>query len=656
VLVTESASTPAPLVAQVLLDVSLPHLDRTFDYAVPEALDAAAVPGARVRVRFAGRKVNGFIVKRTNSTEHTGKLATLDAVVSSEPILTPAIADVARRVADHYAGTVADVLRLAIPPRHAKVEAEDVAPFVASESAKPEDVNQWQHLTDGEQFLGELSQGLPSRAVIAAPPSLSIAELVAQAIVRTRNGAMHDDGRSVLVVVPDHRDVDHFAHVLETALPADCVTRLTADLGPAKRYRHWLSILRGQSRVVVGTRAAMFAPVCEPGLFIIVDDGDDLHAEQHAPYPHVREVLAMRSMGESAGLLVIGRVQTCEGERLVRSGWARSISADREFVRSLSPRVHTVGSDAELERDPGAVSARLPSVALRTARTALESGPVLVQVPRAGYLPVVACQNCREVAHCDNCHGPLRLTGAGRAPMCGWCGTVRAQHVCAACGSSALRAVRTGAGRTAEELGRAFPGIQVITSGREGVVSRVSAKPALVVSTPGAEPIAEGGYSAALLLDGDSLLHRVDLRSDEEALRRWMNAASLVKPTGDVVIMADPAHASVQAVVRWDPLGFAHTEYQQRTVAHLPPTSRVAALDGPPRGIDQLMGELELPDVAEVLGPVPLDEPERVRLIIRVPLAQGAALAKELHRVQSVRSARKVADHVVVRIDPLNLI
>ena len=106
---TQSATTPAPLVAQVLLDVSLPHLDRAFDYAVPEALDAVAVPGARVRVRFAGRKVNGFILQRTNSTEHTGTLAALDTVVSNEPVLTPAIADIARRVADHYAGTVADV-------------------------------------------------------------------------------------------------------------------------------------------------------------------------------------------------------------------------------------------------------------------------------------------------------------------------------------------------------------------------------------------------------------------------------------------------------------------------------------------------------------------------------------------------------------------
>src|SRR5262249_34848823 len=94
-----------------------------FDYLVPEKLTESAVPGCRVRVRFAGQLVGGYLLDRMAVSEHQGRLAALERVVSPEPVLTPEIAALAREVADRYAGTMADVLRLATPPRHAAVEA-----------------------------------------------------------------------------------------------------------------------------------------------------------------------------------------------------------------------------------------------------------------------------------------------------------------------------------------------------------------------------------------------------------------------------------------------------------------------------------------------------------------------------------------------------
>ncbi len=92
------------------------------------------------------------------------------------------------------------------------------------------------------------------------------------------------------------------------------------------------------------------------------------------------------------------------------------------------------------------------------------------------------------------------------------------------------------------------------------MLATVGREPALVVATPGAEPVAEGGYAAALLLDGWAMLSRPDLRVDEEALRRWLAAAALVRPGpggGTVVIVAEAAIPAVQALVRWDPASFA---------------------------------------------------------------------------------------------------
>ncbi|BCJ55758.1 hypothetical protein Asp14428_72330 [Actinoplanes sp. NBRC 14428] len=93
-----------------------------------------------------------------------------------------------------------------------------------------------------------------------------------------------------------------------------------------------------------------------------------------------------------------------------------------------------------------------------------------------------------------------------------------------------LRASVTGARRTAEELGRAFPGVPVRTSGRDEVLDVVPGDAAVVVATPGAEPIAEGGYGAVLLLDTWALLTRADLRAAEETMRRWLSAAALARP------------------------------------------------------------------------------------------------------------------------------
>src|SRR5690606_41222335 len=115
---------PTRSVARVVVDTPLPHLDHPFDYRVPESLDQDAVPGCRVRVRFNGQLLDGFLLERADTSDFPGRLAYLHQVVSPEPVLTPEIAALARIVADHYAGALSDVLRLAIPPPPARRHAE----------------------------------------------------------------------------------------------------------------------------------------------------------------------------------------------------------------------------------------------------------------------------------------------------------------------------------------------------------------------------------------------------------------------------------------------------------------------------------------------------------------------------------------------------
>jgi primosomal protein N' (replication factor Y) len=706
-------------VGRIAVDLPLAHLDRPFDYLVPERLADRARPGVRVRIRFAGQRCDGFLIERAEQSEHQGGLRYLEQVVSDEQVLTEEILGLTRAVADRYAGTLADVLRLAVPQRHAATEAAAAKRGTARRGADGEpggeslrlpalpDAGAWTRYPAGPSFLGALAAGRPARAAWTALPGAAWPEEIARAAVTTAS-----TGRGAVIVVPDARDLARVDEALaalvpavhqaapavrEAIQPAGYVT-LTADLGPAERYRRWLAALHGDARIVAGTRAAMFAPVRDLGLVVLWDDGDDLHAEPHAPYPNAREVLALRAHRAGAAALIGGFARTTEMTQLVRAGWARELGPGRQTLRAVAPRVRPAADDKELHRDEAATMARLPSLALRTVRDALPAGPVLIQVPRRGYLAGIACARCRAQARCTRqageagaqCNGPLRLSGPHATPDCRWCGglatgeestgqastgqgsTGQGGWRCPRCGHDKLRATITGAVRTAEELGRAFPGVKVRTSGGDLVLPRVPSSPALVIATPGAEPVAD--YAAALLLDGWALLARPSLRAGEETLRRWLAAAAMVRPDGTVLVHADAALPAVQALIRWDPVTFAERDLAERAELGFPPAVRMAAVTGEPAAVatviaglagafegGPLKGGAFKGSPFEVLGPVPVEQPaqageDQVRALVRAPRSEGAALARALQAAQAGRSARKEGGGVRVQLDPPELI
>lgn len=633
-------------VAQVLVDLPLAHLDRPFDYAVPKSMAADAVPGARVKVRFAGQDVDGFVVARAAESDHPGRLQPLRRVVSPEPVLRPEVAALVEAVAHRYAGTRSDVLRLAVPPRHATTEKQPVTPPTPAPLAELR-TEPWAPYAGGTQLLDGLRTGAAPRVVVTVAPADDWADLLAEAVLATSLS-----GRGSLVCLPDHRDVSRLDTALTQRLGADRHVVLTADAGPAKRYRAFLAVARGHVQVVIGTRAAAFAPVHDLGLVALWDDGDDLFAEPRAPYPHTREVLLLRAQQTGCAAVLAAHARSVEAEYLLTTGWAEEVTAPREELRRRV-QVNVAGDTAtDLQRDPFARAARLPREAFELVREAAASGPVLVQTPRAGYATRLACDRCRLPAECGSCHGPLQIGGRGGPPTCAWCATPAPGWTCPACGGRGLRAPVLGDLRTAEEIGRALPMLAVRTSSGERVLETVPDRSAVVVATPGAEPVAEKGYTAVLLLDTWLLLARSDLRAAEEAVRRWCNAAALVRPGGRVLLMGDPALPPLQAMVRWDPGGFARREMAERQSAHLPPASRVASLLVDPAEAEEVLGSLELPPGTEVLGPVLVEE--QARYLLRAPRRLGTALSDALRAMQVRRSTRKLP-HVRVEVDPVEL-
>src|SRR5664280_604637 len=418
-------------VALVLVDVGLPHLDRPFEYFVPASMADLAVAGARVKVRFAGRDVDGYVLARAARPEHDGKLAPLRKVVSPEAVLTPEVLALSRVIASRYAGTLGDVVRLAVPLRHATAEkslpiqtptsAREQAHAAAEALQGATEPGPWSSYPAGTSFLRHIASGdAPAASWLALPGQQPEADWpAAMAVAAATSLAAR---RGALLVVPDHRDVDRVDAALQLLLGSGKHVRLTA------------------------------APGHDLGLVAWWDDGDDLLVEQRAPYPHVREVLHVRARLEGAALLSGGFTRTTSIQQWVESGEMRSVCADAASRRSAAPRVVVAGEGSDIERDGAAAVAHLPSAAWRAAKSALAHGPVLIQVPRRGYLPSLSCQTCREPARCARCHGPLALNSVDAAATCRWCGKVAAAFECPSCGGAALRSNVVGARRTAEAV------------------------------------------------------------------------------------------------------------------------------------------------------------------------------------------------------------
>lgn len=683
-------------VAKVAIDTRVPHLDRLFDYAVPAHLAEVAQPGVRVRVSFHGRETVAWLIDRVAHSDSRVALQPLRDVVSPVRALTPEVWQLCQAVASRSAGLVSDVVRLAVPPRAARTERayeRDVLGIPATSTAssgdttpeasggsedtggapepfpepswnpatEDEDPGGWDLYGGGPDFLAALAEsaGRPARGVMAVAPSAARdwAELTARACAATLSS-----GRRALVVVPDRRSLDRLESTVNRLVEAEKIARLNNDDGQSARYSSFLRVLSGEAWVVIGTRSAAFAPVPALGLVACFDDGDANLIERQAPYCHARDVLLLRAQREECSALFLGHSVSPECQRLVQTGWARAVAPSREDLRRNSPLIRSTSDSFTRERDPMAAMARIPHLAYQVAREGLNRGPVLIQVARTGYAPSLACTRCRASARCEHCYGPLSLEKDSRSQaICRWCHRGVSDWHCAECGGDAWRLTTVGALRTAEELGRAFPQVPVVSSSGENIKAAIGDEPAIVVATPGAEPQVPGGYRAALLLDGDRMMARDSLRNNEAVLRRWMNACALVasQTHGGQVICTAEDSAILGALIRWDPAGYASRELAERHELSLPPAVRTAAITGPRVSVEEFVKDLDLEDFdpssgLRLIDPVPLsddDEDDEYRAIIFMPYGLAARITERLRSTRASFSASKKYQSVQVRCD-----
>ena len=558
-----------------------------------------------MRVRFHGRRVTGWLIER-GEAQFDGKLQPLLAV-SGPPVLRADVAELARLVADRYAGSLTDVLRFSVPARVAAVEGSEPP-------ARPE-------IVAGNGLWRDYPLPASGAASWICHPHDEPFAMLAD-LARNSTGA--------IIVVPDARDVARLASLLPEAAV------LTGELSNRVRYRTHLEILAGSRPIVIGTRSAVFAPVPDLGLIAVWDDGDDVLAEPQAPGWHAREVAALRGWQTGARVVVGGYSRTAATAQWIADGTAADVSLPREVARA---RRYVVDALHEPDRD----RRRIPEPAFAVLRKGLESGVVLVQVPRVGGAQGLVCQACGHVARCGRCGGGVRPDRQGTA-RCRLCHQVF--DTCESCAGREFVGVGAGSQRSADELQRAFPGVAVLRSdAQSGVLEAIDVERGIVVATPGAEP--PGQYSALLILDTEVLLAVPGLRAREEAVRRWLAAIARTAPEAPTMIVAPQDLPAVQALVRNDPGSFAQTERAEREAAHMPPAFRCVRMRGESAAVASWIEAYG----ADVLGP--LETTAGAEALILVPRPGTATL----RRVQEIQAARSKAGEPVVevRVDPVDL-
>lgn len=598
-------------IARVILDSPLPSLDKVFDYEVPEDLRASIAIGARVRVPFGRNKKaqDAFVVDLSDGTEYVGKLSEIKELVSPVAVLPHNIYKLIRSVADRQASTVGDILGSAMISRSVRVEKS----FLETDRPlqKPMRVT-----------VATLGAELARPTQVTSEQSTkSIADWVSKLLAAAKQTT--SSGFSVILLVPDFRDQTLIRDVIQNSELKDLYVDFSSEQQGSKRYSSFLKCLVAGTHIVVGSRSALYAPLQNLGLIAIFDDGDSNFQDQQSPYAHARDIALLRQLEDGCSLLFVGHARSSELQRLVDMNYVTDLNST-----FASPRVAF-----------DETTSRVSTLAWQAIREGAETGTVLVQVSSRGVARTAYCQECSKRALCSRCSGPIWID-LNSTPRCRWCNAQNLAFACSDCKSSKLRQGYGGSTRTVAEFGTAFPGLQLIESTGDRPILSVEGKRKIVISTPGAEPDAVGGYSAVIILDAKQALSRDSLRASEEAVREWSNAISKMAPEGRAVVVGIPAVLG-QRLSLWQQVEIARDELENRRDLNFPPHVRLGSIEGAEDVINEISSDIKI-DGVQLLGPIVVrgkTGTEQQRLILKYPYSAGPHLAEALRAAQLRMSA-----------------
>ena len=619
-------------IARVLVDTGVLHLDQEFDFLVPEELSEMAIPGVSVRVPFNGRKCEGLIVGRTNSSAHIGRMQYIDKVNNETALLTSSVLNLSRAVAKKYAGTVMDVLRFAIPV--AMNNVKEVSPVHSDQKPINEDLIR--HYP--KSYFDSLKSGEASHVIWTPLPATEPFELMAE-FCKIRDG-------NVLILVPDAKSVERCLSIFLASGIGKTILTWSSELTKSQRYSNYLQILKGNVQIVIGVRGAIFLPIQDLSLIIVWDEGNDNFSEIRSPGWHAREVAIERTRQQGCALILGSFSPSLVSTSYVLAGWLKPLQPPREIFREFSPRFNGISELSSPDQ-----RGRISSKAWKTIQKGLQSGPVLIQVPLRGYIRSLVCQKCANHARCQ-CGGKLIIASVKKNIVCGLCGVFQSDWQCNYCAGKTFRHSGIGDERTLEEIGKAFPGVTIRSSNQSSMILDEVRDPCIVLTTPGSEPRATNGYSAIVFLDSRIFLERATVNAEEQARLNWFSVSALAAKNAEVFLDVVATDPNFQALLRWDPWHSASRDLMERSDLQLPPQFKAVSVIGPHSDIHNMA--LEFSQNYQVSSLQSTDDVYLSKIILRSSNQNGQGLVDDLLNYCRIRSAHGLSA-LKVRVDPIEL-
>ena len=612
-------------IAKVVLDLSLPHLDYPFDYEIPMEFDESCQPGVKVKVKFAGRNLEGWVVERRKSQLESKKLSKIDKVISELPVLKSDIVEICRITSDQFIGTLNDCLRFSVPPRQAKIE-------------KKYKSSSFKQIKNNDFSLDNFEKKVN---FIEFPPNYDYYQYLLESITKVKQ-----QKRQTIVIFPNYSDVTNFIEFLNLENINSQV--LSAEQEPSQRYEAFLNILTTSVDVVVGTRNAVFAPVHNLGLIILWDEFEENYYSQQAPYWNVREVCLTRSQLNDSYLLLTGFGKSLKSFMDIKNNLIQEISIPEK--EDFWPELILNISDDPLEKIK-----MIPTTAWKMIQDGLKISNVLVQVPRLGYSSNLQCLDCRESLRCNFCSGPLHKSEKNESLQCKWCSKAVTFWQCQYCKSTRHTTSVSGQKKIVEEIGKSFPGVKIVTSGGKNILRKIRNEKCIVVATPGAEPISEDQYSALIVIDAYLYLAKSGLSSNEDTFRKWINAISLVKKhsqNGKVFINLDTQNRIIQSLIKKTSNWHLELEYRIRQETNLFPINNTYVITGNLNEINELMEEISKIQNLIILGPNIDEKNNESRLVV---LTNDKILFPSMLRAIINRFSLKKRNPVRVKYNPYDI-
>jgi primosomal protein N' (replication factor Y) len=533
--------------AKVRFPSALPQLDKEFDYSVPEGMVLAF--GQLVSVPFGPKRSlkTGIVVGLAEDSIFADKVLPVTEITSVKALITTEQLDLALAVSQRQAGSVGELLSTILPKRMKRTEAsytkssrpfQDVLPV-----SKFHDSIQATKRTYIQYDFVEAPSGLVTWAEEFA--------LLAADELR--------EGRSTLVVLPDFRAVSDFEKALEPLKLIEHGIRIESSDSGSDRYLSYLRSL-DEIAIVYGVRSTAFMPAQNLGLMLLLDDADDSHTEQSAPYWNSRDVLLQRQELEDCRMVVSSLSPSAEMVRLIGLDYFQRISN-----LQLKPLTRITNNHTRLDDE----SFGYISQCLRSGK------PVLIQTSNLGQATGVVCKKCRELRTCPQCEGRVWIDSASnfRCRSCKFTGSIGS----CACGGSEVSVIKLGSSGLAESLEKAFPDANVVHSSGQERITEVDRGSTLVIATTGAEPYVHGGYACVLLADAYSMVAGSRLRSLEQAALRWANAASHAARDGLVIFVGLTGDVASQAM-QLDFFSMIQADFKDRVELGLPPATRLVSI------------------------------------------------------------------------------